>query len=250
MKLVKITSKLLYCIVVLVCFSTTVFSQNFMVRVGAFLRAVPDDYYAKLGSVSHRKDHNDIHHYFLTGFTKEADAQKAMETALKLGYNANVLNMDYILEQCMHSCGAPDPVTLRSLFFDYNSADLRIVSKDALDRLVDYLLMNPTHTVEFDSHTDAKGTDDYNKKLAERRAIKAKEYIVVRNVPESRCKIVAYGEAAPIAKNTIDGKDTEAGRQLNRRIEIKILDPKGKEILGAVEEIIIPQRLRALSSVD
>jgi outer membrane protein OmpA-like peptidoglycan-associated protein len=251
MKVLTITSKLLSCFVVLLCFSTSAFSQNFMVRVGAFLRAVPEDYYATLGAnVSHRIDHNNIHHYFLTGFRNEADAKKAAEEAIALGFKAAVLNVDLMMEQCSQTCGKADAITLRSIFFDYNSAELRIASQDALKRLVDYLLMNPKHTVEFDSHTDAKGTEDYNKKLAERRAMAAKDYITARKVTENRCKIVAFGESAPIAKNTIEGKDTEVGRQLNRRIEIKILDDKGREIIGAVEEILIPERLKALSSVD
>jgi outer membrane protein OmpA-like peptidoglycan-associated protein len=68
-----------------------------------------------------------------------------------------------------------------------------------------------------EGHTDNKGTDAYNMDLSNRRALAVKNLLVQRGIADSRIEAVAYGETLPVATN-----DTEAGRQRNRRVEIKI----------------------------
>jgi len=68
-----------------------------------------------------------------------------------------------------------------------------------------------------EGYTDSKGSDTYNMDLSKRRANAVKNLLVQRGVAENRIEVVGFGETMPVATN-----DTEAGRQKNRRVEIKI----------------------------
>jgi outer membrane protein OmpA-like peptidoglycan-associated protein len=72
--------------------------------------------------------------------------------------------------------------------------------------------------VEVAGHTDSTGTDSYNQALSERRAGSVAAYLRSRKISGDRMITVGMGEARPIADNT-----TEAGRQLNRRVEITVV---------------------------
>ena len=68
-----------------------------------------------------------------------------------------------------------------------------------------------------DGHTDDVGNDAFNQKLSENRAAAVKAYLVKKGVDESRLESVGHGETEPVADNK-----TAAGRQKNRRVELKL----------------------------
>jgi outer membrane protein OmpA-like peptidoglycan-associated protein len=72
--------------------------------------------------------------------------------------------------------------------------------------------------IELSSHTDNKGTEKYNLDLSERRSTAVVEYLVTHGIDAKRLESKGYGFSDPLAPN-----DTEAGRQMNRRTEFKIL---------------------------
>ncbi|MEO5681037.1 MAG: OmpA family protein [Chitinophagaceae bacterium] len=109
-------------------------------------------------------------------------------------------------------------VRLNNVFFDFDKADLRNESFVELDRVVQLLKENPAIEIEMSAHTDSKGSDDYNLRLSEGRSKTVREYIVAKGVDGSRIVSQGYGETKPVSLN-----DTEDGRQLNRRVEFKIL---------------------------
>jgi len=83
---------------------------------------------------------------------------------------------------------------------------------------VDTLKRYPNVRVEVDGHTDSKGTDAYNQKLSERRAHGVYDYLSSHGVPASQISGErGFGESQPI-----DTNDTAAGRQRNRRVELKV----------------------------
>ena len=87
-----------------------------------------------------------------------------------------------------------------------------------LDQAVDTLKRYPNVRVEVDGHTDSKGTDAYNQKLSERRAHGVYDYLSSHGVPASQISGErGFGESQPI-----DTNDTAAGRQRNRRVELKV----------------------------
>jgi len=109
-------------------------------------------------------------------------------------------------------------VRLNNVFFDFDKWDLRAESFVELDRVVKLLSENPAIEIEMSAHTDSKGSDDYNFKLSDNRAKSVREYIISKGIAESRIISKGYGETQPVATN-----DTDDGRQLNRRVEFKIL---------------------------
>ncbi len=115
-------------------------------------------------------------------------------------------------------------VRLNNVFFDFDKWDLRPESFVELDRVVKLLQENPAIEIEMSAHTDSHGSDDYNFKLSDNRARTVMEYIISKGVTPSRITSHGYGETMPVAPNSnADGSDNPEGRQLNRRVEFKIL---------------------------
>lgn len=111
-----------------------------------------------------------------------------------------------------------------NVYYDYDKATLRPESVASLDSLVNFMRDNPSLSVEIYSFTDAKGTDQYNKTLSERRAQSVKDYLVNNGIEDSRMIVKGYGEKMPAAPNTTTtGADNPVGRQLNRRTEFRIV---------------------------
>ncbi|HSW11239.1 MAG TPA: OmpA family protein, partial [Solimonas sp.] len=70
----------------------------------------------------------------------------------------------------MDGCKAGDIIILRGVNFEFDKSTLTVNAKTLLDMVADALLARPDIKVEIDGHTDAKGSDEYNQKLSERRA--------------------------------------------------------------------------------
>lgn len=109
-------------------------------------------------------------------------------------------------------------VRLNNVFFDFDKWDLRKESFVELDRVVTLLRENEAIEIEMSAHTDSKGSDDYNFKLSDERARSVMNYIVSKGISASRIISQGYGETKPVVPN-----DTDDNRQLNRRVEFKIL---------------------------
>jgi outer membrane protein OmpA-like peptidoglycan-associated protein len=101
--------------------------------------------------------------------------------------------------------------------FDTNSTVVRPGLYSELNRVAGVLNQYPQTLVRVEGHTDSVGSEQYNQDLSNRRAMAVKTLLIQRGVADSRIEAVGYGEAMPVATN-----DTEAGRQKNRRVEIKI----------------------------
>ncbi len=110
-------------------------------------------------------------------------------------------------------------IVLKGIYFDFNSAVIKPTSYPVLDDAAKVLKAKPKMRVEISGHTDSIGSDSYNQKLSYQRANAVKDYLMrYHNIESLRLIVVGYGESQPIADNR-----TKAGRDLNRRIEFKIL---------------------------
>ncbi len=118
----------------------------------------------------------------------------------------------------LEGCSAGDTIVLQGVTFDFNQARLTPNAKVILDGVADALIAKADIKVEVGGHTDAKGTDDYNVKLSQRRAESVVQYLVGRGVDTARMSSQGYGETMPVADN-----ETDEGRELNRRVELKIV---------------------------
>ncbi len=108
---------------------------------------------------------------------------------------------------------------LHDIFFDVNQAFLRPESYAELDRLVRLMNENPDLKIEIQAHTDNQGRAAYNKKLSDRRADSALQYLIENGIEPERMRSVGFGDTKPVADNT-----TDEGRQKNRRVELIIID--------------------------
>ena len=77
---------------------------------------------------------------------------------------------------------------------------------------------HPNKRIRVEGHTDSQGSETYNKTLSFKRAQAVKRYLVSQGIAAQRIEVMGYGESQPVADNT-----TPEGRQLNRRVEVKLI---------------------------
>lgn len=106
-----------------------------------------------------------------------------------------------------------------NIYYDYNMYNIRSDAARELDKLVNTMKDNPTISIELHSHTDARGADDYNKNLSDKRAKSAKSYLVQRGVAASRIGTKGYGEERIANRCKNDVECSEEEHQENRRTE-------------------------------
>ena len=112
-----------------------------------------------------------------------------------------------------------EKVVLKGIYFDFNSAVIKPTSYPVLDDAAKVLQAKPKMRVEISGHTDSVGSDSYNQKLSYQRANAVRDYLIrYHNIDPTRLVAVGYGESQPIADNR-----TKSGRDMNRRIEFKVL---------------------------
>jgi len=118
-------------------------------------------------------------------------------------------------------------VVMNNIFFDFDKSELRPNSNVELNRLYNFLIKHPNLAIEIAGYTDSKGTDDYNSNLSLARATAVINFLIEKGVAKERLVAVGLGKSDPLAPNQkADGTDDPDGRQLNRRVEIKITDIK------------------------
>lgn len=137
------------------------------------------------------------------------------------------------------------PVVIDNIFYDFDRATLRPESKAALDEMAQVLRDNPNVTIEMASHTDRKGTDEYNIDLSSRRARSVIDYLISVGISPDRLQSQGYGESRPkkITKKLarehpqfkegdvlteeyilrLSPEDQEVADQINRRTEFQVL---------------------------
>lgn len=108
---------------------------------------------------------------------------------------------------------------LRDLQFASGSAVLTSGAKGRLSPLASFLAKQPEARIQIAGHTDSQGTEDYNLGLSERRARSVAAYLISTGVDAGRVTSIGFGESVPLSSN-----DTAAGRAINRRVEVTIMD--------------------------
>ena len=107
----------------------------------------------------------------------------------------------------------PDGVT-----FDFGKSNLKPQFYPALDNVASTLAQYNQTIVEVSGHTDSVGSDAANQTLSVQRANSVGNYLIGKGLVRERFEIVGFGETQPVANN-----DTDSGRALNRRVEIRVL---------------------------
>jgi len=109
-------------------------------------------------------------------------------------------------------------IVLRGVNFDFDKSTIRPDAAEILGEAARILREEPEVDVSVDGHTDARGTDEYNQRLSERRANAVVERLNRLGIGPSRLQPQGFGESRPGASN-----DTEEGRAENRRVELNVM---------------------------
>ena len=103
------------------------------------------------------------------------------------------------------------------LLFTTGSDALAAASQEGLTDFAEVLQEFPDTDLVIEGHTDSDGKEGYNKSLSDKRAVSVASYLAQQGIVQPRMNSMGYGESKPVADNA-----TAAGKQLNRRVEVKI----------------------------
>jgi outer membrane protein OmpA-like peptidoglycan-associated protein len=111
-----------------------------------------------------------------------------------------------------------DLITFNNILFNKSTPELLPESDTELAMLETLLKENPNMVIELAGHTDSWGDVSKNFRLSQERVEVVKNYLTMRGIDARRLQAKGYGGSQPVASNA-----TEESRQLNRRVEVKVL---------------------------
>ena len=126
-----------------------------------------------------------------------------------------------------------------SIYFDFDQSTIRPEATKVLDALAELCKSNTDIQIEVDAYTDFLGSDQYNDALSKKRGDATFASLLEKGVDRSSLVVIAKGERNPIAPN-----ETEAGRQLNRRVEFIV---KGAMVRPTATTYIVEPKMTLYS---
>lgn len=102
-----------------------------------------------------------------------------------------------------------------TIYFDYNSSEIRDEFLPLIIRMAKSLEDNPGKQARLEGHADERGTREYNLALGERRAQEVRNLVLLQGVGEGQLDVISYGEEKPAMPGS-----GEASWELNRRVEL------------------------------
>jgi outer membrane protein OmpA-like peptidoglycan-associated protein len=106
------------------------------------------------------------------------------------------------------------------VLFDFDKADIRPTAQNVLHEVAQLLRERAHDLVTIQGYTDSLGSESYNQRLSERRAVAVKSWFGANEgLAKMRFTIAGFGARNPVAPNRKpDGSDDPEGRQRNRRV--------------------------------
>ena len=115
-------------------------------------------------------------------------------------------------------------IVLQNIHYDFGKSSIRKGEAQDLEDLARLMTAYPSMEIELISHTDCRGSDDFNLRLSLERAESAKQFLVSRGIGKRRIKAFGYGEAFPANHCNCEGAGncSEKEYEANRRTEVRI----------------------------
>jgi outer membrane protein OmpA-like peptidoglycan-associated protein/tetratricopeptide (TPR) repeat protein len=136
-----------------------------------------------------------------------------------------------------------DFLSIKNILFDFDSFVLNDQAISSIELLKTILTNYPDLQIEIAGYTDAIGSTEYNRRLADKRAQEVIDYLTASGISGSRFVKKAFGESNFVAINSNrDGSDNPEGRMYNRRVTFGIVDPQTGVVIR--QETYTPERLR------
>lgn len=187
---------------------------------------------------------NDI--YFITIQPEEVLAEEVTEDVADVGGNIDEDENIVVEEIDVQEEVEVEPAvkySIKPVFFGFDSYALSDIAKSKLDILSEVMQIFPKLKMEVNAHTDALGPIEYNQYLSLQRAKSVENYLTKKGLDNERLILNGFSENIPIAINkTAEGLDSSKGRQLNRRVEFKIISKRNEQVI--LEVIEIPDNLK------
>jgi len=166
--------------------------------------------------------------------------------SLPLYYSGSYLAVNPLLSPEKVSAG--DFLSIKNVLFDFDKYEVTEEAKQTLEILKNIIINYPELTFEIAGYTDAKGSTEYNRRLADKRAQAVIDYFTMTGIEGAKFVKKAFGKSNFVAVNTNpDGTDNAEGRKYNRRVTFGIVNPKTGVILR--QEAYTPRYLRQPSSI-
>jgi OOP family OmpA-OmpF porin len=130
-------------------------------------------------------------------------------------------------------------IAIEGIEYDFNSAALRPVGMQNLDKIVDLLNLNNNLSVAIEANTDSRGNDAYNMKLSVARAKSCVDYLISKGIAAERLRSKGFGETNPLIKESEINKmkkkspEWEAAHQKNRRTALKVIGESEIQIINS-----------------
>jgi|WetSurMetagenome_2_1015567.scaffolds.fasta_scaffold02475_4 outer membrane protein OmpA-like peptidoglycan-associated protein len=134
-------------------------------------------------------------------------------------------------------------LSIKNILFEFDSYKLTDEALSSLEILKSILNSYPELKIQVAGYTDSKGSTEYNRKLADKRAQAVIDNLSESGISESRFVKKAFGKTDFAAVNTNrDGSDNPEGRKYNRRATFGIIDPQTGVVIS--QETYTPEHLR------
>ncbi len=117
-------------------------------------------------------------------------------------------------------------IVFDNIYFEYGSHDLRSDAQIELDLLKEAMFGDPKIKVQLSAHTDARGSEQSNQILSDKRAQAAKSYLVRSGIESNRVYAIGFGESRLRNHCDDDVECSNEEHRFNRRVEVKILESK------------------------
>ncbi|WNW02989.1 OmpA family protein [Tenacibaculum sp. HL-MS23] len=148
------------------------------------------------------------------------DTQKQVQT---VDVNNKLINVNLTLESLI----VEDQIVIKPIYFDFDLSNIREDAEYELEHIVSVMKNHPEMVIKIESHTDSRGTKEYNKRLSTSRAISTRDYIVSRGIASNRIKsALGFGESQLLndCDDANQSKCSKEEHQKNRRSYFYILD--------------------------
>lgn len=128
--------------------------------------------------------------------------------------------------------GDVEKIKVDPIYFDYDKSDITARAEIELEKVLFAMNEFPDIKIKIESHTDSRGSDDYNLKLSDARAKSTRDYLFSKGIARDRIEsAIGYGETQLKNKCKNGVKCSEQEHLINRRSDFIILKKKEDELV-------------------
>jgi outer membrane protein OmpA-like peptidoglycan-associated protein len=114
-------------------------------------------------------------------------------------------------------------IPINPIYFDFDRFNIRPDAAIELAKVVEYMVQFPNAIINARSHTDSRGSDDYNMSLSDKRAKSTVAWIISKGIDRTRITGNGYGESQHLNECSNGVKCSKEDHQLNRRSEFIVV---------------------------